>query len=156
MIIDFSHLIKLSLNSDLDENSVNNAAILITGLIERAHNLQSLVISYPLSYQLNMEWIYTIVSNKIKHLEIDLFNRRYTNEFLSRLDHLSSITLIMALKNYNDYISFLENKKNNTFRKKNSSISLWLGRDQNDLFKMKYDVKRVKLTHDYNTSSIYY
>jgi len=160
IIIDFSHVSKLSLKSDLDENSINNAAILMNDLMARIHNLQSLVISYPLSYflyQHDMEWIYPLTSSKVKHLEIDLFKNNYKRVPLSQLHHLSSVTFKLILVNYDEFISYLkENKINYTLRKNDSSISLWLDQNQDELLRMKYDVKRVKLTHDYNTNSIYY
>jgi len=159
IIIDLSHLTKLSLNSEFDVNSVRNAATIITKLIERTHHFQSLVISYPLSYLLceyNMEWIYTKISNKVKHLELDLYNVNHMKICLSQLHHLSSVTFMLISITYDVFIRCLkENKKNYVLRKNGLSISLWFDRNHDDLFRMKYDVKRVKLIHDDNTNSIH-
>ncbi len=155
-LINLSNLIKLSLNSEFDVNSIKNAATIIIKLIERTHHLESLVISYPLSYLLceyNMEWINTMISSKVKHLVIDLYNINHMKIFLSQLDHLSSVTFMLISIKYDVFIRYLkENKRNYVLRKNGSSISIWFDRNHNDLFRMKYDVKRVKLIHDYDTT----
>lgn len=140
-IMDLSHIFKLSLNSDPDEYSVQSAVILITNLMERAQNLQSLVILHPLSC--NMGWICSKISNKVKHLEIDLLDaRNYVKGNFISLHHLSSITL-KAFKRYNDSIPFIE-KTNWTFDRTTLSISSWRGQSHNNLFKTEHDAKRVK------------
>ena len=70
--INLSYLTTLSLNSEPNEYSMLNAAILLYHLFERAVNLRSLSLAYPLShlvYQPNMEWLFTMISNRIKHLK---------------------------------------------------------------------------------------
>ncbi len=132
-LINFTHLTQLILNLNYDLASDLNTTTNLINIFKQTSNIQTLEINNNLSslnFNTTIEDICLLIPSYIKHLKITVKNINDMKIIFDRFNYLSSITFRFSfsksIPSTKIIESFLNIKKDLTYRKDDCSIRVWL------------------------------
>ncbi|CAF1197551.1 unnamed protein product [Adineta ricciae] len=134
-LLNLSHITQLALNINYDFSSDVNTTTNLKNIVQHISNIHTLEISNNLSTiysNITIEDICLLIPSTIEHLKITVKNITDMKTIIDRFEHLSSITFrfsfYKSIPSAKIIESFLNIKKDLTYRKDDCSIRVWLNR----------------------------
>ncbi|CAF2475679.1 unnamed protein product [Rotaria sp. Silwood2] len=126
--IDLSTITELVLDINFTQSDSCNTTTCIIALLEQTSSIRSLII---LNRHVSLQTICSIVSNRVKNLQIPVNTVEETKMILKRFNHLFSVTfkfLGNSLSSIAEIIEWLVSKgRDFTYQSTQCSLNLWLG-----------------------------
>ena len=134
-LINLVHLTQLSLNLNYDYSMDLNTRAYLKNIFKQISNIRTLEICNNLSTiysNITIEDICSLIPSYIEHLKITVKNINDMKIIIDRFEYLSSITFrfsfYKSIPSAKIIESFLNIKKDLTYRKDDCSIRVWLNR----------------------------
>ncbi|UJR25972.1 hypothetical protein I4U23_007320 [Adineta vaga] len=134
-LLNLSHLTQLTINLNYDFSTDSNTTTNLTNILRQISNIHTLEILNNLSTiysNISIEDICSLIPSTIEHLKITVKNITEMKTIIDRFEYLSSITFqftfYKSIPSAKIIESFLNIKKDLTYRKDDCSIRVWLNK----------------------------
>jgi hypothetical protein len=153
VLIDISRIVSMKISSDNFYQYHQNTWMDISILINRAHNLSSLIIQNSFNIYESSQTIqntHSILPRHIKHLQIPINHLNQIQMILKRCKNLATINFDIAdVKFCKEVIQwFADNTINTSCQEGYKRVTVWLGKKNIQSTELNRDSKRIKLTNN--------